>query len=126
MDKNDEFSGFFINGQQPKILITTTCRPGLKAQEFAKELSDFFPNAEYKQRTLNTPVPDVVKGATIRNYTHLVLVNESRKQFGKISLLLFLGNYNFKMIRNFEYSKTSRRSNCHLSTYLSEAWQANP
>lgn len=87
MDAKDEFASFFVDGETPKILITTTRRPRAETHEFAEELADFFPASEYRKRPSHMLVKDVVKGALARNYTHMVIVNESRKVADTLSLV---------------------------------------
>lgn len=83
----DEFSSFFVDGVAPKILITTTRRACTDTFKFADELTDLFPNSEFRRRDGNHIFKDVVKGAVERNYTHLVVVNESRKSLESLSIV---------------------------------------
>lgn len=87
MDASDEFASFFVEGEAPKILITTTRRPRVPTHEFAEELSDLFPNSEYRKRPSHMLVAEVVKGAVERKYTHLMIVNESGKVPNTLSMV---------------------------------------
>lgn len=87
MDTSDEFSRFFIQGELPKILITTSRRAHPATYQFAEELADLFPTANYRQRPSTWLVSDVVKGAVERAYTHLLIVNESRKVTNSLSVI---------------------------------------
>lgn len=87
MDASDEFASFFVEGETPKILITTTRRPRAGTHEFADELADLFPASEYRKRPSHLLLKDVVKGALARSYTHLLVVNESRKVPDTLSVI---------------------------------------
>lgn len=87
MDDSDEFSGFFVRGEEPRILITTTRRAHIPTHQLAEELSDLFPSAEYKKRPPTMLISDVVKGGVERGYTHMLVVNESRKLPDTLSIV---------------------------------------
>lgn len=87
MDESDEFASFFVQGEEPKILITTVRRAHTATYQFAEELADIFPNAEYRKRPSTSLVSDVVKSAVERNHTHLLVVNESRKETNVLSII---------------------------------------
>jgi ribosome production factor 1 len=87
MDTTDEFASFFVEGEIPKIVITTTRRPHSGGHQFAEELADMFPLAEYRKRPSNALVSDIVKSANERGYTHLFIVNESRGDLDSLSII---------------------------------------
>jgi len=87
MGATDEFAKFFAGGETPKVLITTTRRAHIPTYQFAEELSDLLPNAEYRKRPSTVLVEEVVKGAVERSFTHLVVVNESRKLPDTLSIV---------------------------------------
>lgn len=87
MDGNDEFASFFVEGQTPKILVTTTRRAHIPTYTFAEELTDIFPGAEYRKRPSTAFIADIVKSANERNFTHLLVVNESRKEPDTVSIV---------------------------------------
>lgn len=87
MDATDEFSRFFTQGEAPKILVTSSRRAHPATYQFAEELADLFPTAEYRQRSSTWLVGDIVKQATEHAYTHLLIVNESRKTTNSLSVI---------------------------------------
>ena len=82
MGTSDEFAAFFTGDESPKVLVTATRQAGADTVAFAEELADLFPTGEYRARPPRMLIKDVVKGAVERHYTHLVVVNESRKIAG--------------------------------------------
>ena len=87
MDDSDEFAKFFTQKEEPKILITTTRRVHVPTYQFAEELADLFPTAEYRKRPSNALVAEVVKAAVEHSFTHLIIVNESRKETNSLSVI---------------------------------------
>lgn len=86
-DQNDAFSSFFVEGLPPKVLITTTRRAHTPAFTFAEELTDLFPFSEFHRREGHHIFKDVVKVAVEKEFSHLVVVNESRKQPDSLSIV---------------------------------------
>lgn len=72
----------------PKILITTTRRACPDTFKLAEELTDMFPGSEFRRRDGNHILKDIVKGAIEREYSHLVVLNESRKVPGILFFVL--------------------------------------
>lgn len=87
MNATDEFASFFVDGVPSKILVSTTRRAQDATCDFAGELADLFPGAEYRKRLSQVLVADMVKGAGERGFTHIVLVNESRKTPDTLSVV---------------------------------------
>ncbi len=87
MASSDEFASFFVDGQAPKILVTTTKRPTEETATFADELADLFPTATYRERPPKALISDIVASANGAAYTHLVVVNESRKALDTLSIV---------------------------------------
>ena len=126
-DATDAFANFFtqaastdsteLSSVQPKILITSTRRSHPKTFHFAEELVDLFPGAEFRRRDAEHLIKDVVAGAIQRNYTHLIVVNESRKQPDTLSLIrlpegpTFL--FQLSSIRLGKEIQGHGRSSCH-------------
>lgn len=86
-DQNDAFSSFFVDGIKPKILITTTRRANPATFKFADELTDLFPEAEFHRREGSHIYKDVVSKAIEKEFTHMIVVNESRKVLDSLSLV---------------------------------------
>lgn len=87
MNQNDEMAAFFLGDEKPKILVTTTRRAHVPTHEIASELADIFPGAEYKKRASTLFIKDVANAAIERNYTHMMIVNESRKHPNTLSIV---------------------------------------
>ena len=77
--KNDEYSSYFEKSYVPKVLITTSDNPLSKTRRFCKELTRILPNsiAKYRHRM---SVKKMVKAATERNFSDIIIVNEDQKQ----------------------------------------------
>jgi ribosome production factor 1 len=76
-----------MEGVVPKIMITTTRRASPDTFKFAEELTDLFPNSEFRRREGNHIFKDVVKAVIDNEYTHLIVVNESRKSIDSLSIV---------------------------------------
>jgi ribosome production factor 1 len=76
-----------VEGLPPKVLITTTRRASPGTFTFADELTDLFPLSEFHRRDGHHIFKDVVKAAVDRDFTHLVVVNESRKSVDSLSVV---------------------------------------
>lgn len=87
MNNNDEMAPFFAGDEKPKVLVTTTRRAHVSTHEIATELADIFPGAEYKKRASTLFIKDIAKAAIERDYTHMMIVNESRKHPNTLSIV---------------------------------------
>ena len=75
---NDEFSTYFDNVSNPKVLVTSCHRPSMKTHLLMKELCKCIPNSSVLLRSgfdLKKLIPEV----TTRNYSDIVIINEDRK-----------------------------------------------
>ncbi|GAM25595.1 hypothetical protein SAMD00019534_087700 [Acytostelium subglobosum LB1] len=79
----DEFAEYF-QGREPKVVLTTNTNPAGCAIVFAKMFEKILPQAEYCSRR-HFELKDIVKFATNREYTDIMVVNEDR---GKINSLM--------------------------------------
>eukprot|EP00163_Fabomonas_tropica_P025682 TRINITY_DN448_c0_g1_i4.p1 TRINITY_DN448_c0_g1~~TRINITY_DN448_c0_g1_i4.p1 ORF type:complete len:311 (+),score=50.72 TRINITY_DN448_c0_g1_i4:130-1062(+) len=75
----DEFSKYFAGEETPKILITTSRRASSGMYTFISELLDVFPNSDFLQRE-NREIKDIVKKATDKKFTNLMIINEDNKK----------------------------------------------
>lgn len=87
MATSDEFASFFSEGLNPKILITTSPKVHKDSHLFAEELVDLFPAAEYRPRPRDSLFKDVAKDANERDFTHIIVVAESRKTIETLTLV---------------------------------------
>ena len=76
-----------MEGVAPRILITTTRRACIDTFTFADELTDMFPASQFHRREGHHIFKDVVKTAIAKEFTHLVVVNESRKRLDSLSVV---------------------------------------
>ena len=80
-DKEDEFASYFSFNSSPKIIITTSRKPSGAMFKFLENLFTVVPNAYYYARR-NYHVKEMVKHATARGFTDLLIFNEN-KTFSK-------------------------------------------
>ncbi|BFZ62816.1 Ribosome production factor 1 [Saitoella coloradoensis] len=85
--ENDPFAEYFANKIPPKMLITTSKNPTVATYDFAGELIDVFPNAEYVKRGNKFELDQICKFASNRGYTDLLLVNEDQKKPNAVTLV---------------------------------------
>lgn len=86
-DQSDAFASFFVEGVPPKVLITTTRRACADTMTFAEELTDLFPLSEFHRREGHHIFKEVVGAAVKKDFSHLVVVNESRKRIDSMSIV---------------------------------------
>ncbi|XP_013404253.1 ribosome production factor 1 [Lingula anatina] len=78
-EAQDEMASYFNRQSCPKILITTSDRPGKKTNCFCKELKKCFPNSElYYRRGLD--LKKIIPQALAKNFTDLLVIHEDRKE----------------------------------------------
>lgn len=75
----DEFANFFNCETAPKILITTNKKSSLETRKLLDELVNVMPNSEYVKRG-KVDMKDLVKSATEREYTDVIVINEDMKK----------------------------------------------
>ena len=80
-DKEDEFASYFSFNSSPKIIITTSRKPSGAMFKFLENLFTVVPNAYYYARR-NYHVKEMVKYASARGFTDLLIFNEN-KTFSK-------------------------------------------
>ena len=88
-DAEDEFASYFSHATSPKIIITTSRKPSGEMFRFLENLFTVIPNAYYYARRAYH-VQEIVKHATARGFTDLLVFNENKKfsQGAKINGLL--------------------------------------
>ncbi len=81
-DDEDDDNDVEEESNDPKILITTTnMKIRLKTYKLCRELSRILPNAQYFYRK-NVRISKVIPEAIKRDYSALIVINESRKEPG--------------------------------------------
>lgn len=74
---HDEFAGYYNKGYEPKVLITYSDNPTRKTRIFGRELTRMVPNSISLYRN-RSGVKKMVKSATARGFTDIIVVNENR------------------------------------------------
>ncbi|GFR41601.1 hypothetical protein Agub_g2325 [Astrephomene gubernaculifera] len=85
-ENDDEFAAHFANARPPKVLLTTSYRPSKIMYTFMSELLEMLPCAEYYKRN-GFPLKKIVKFASKRDFTDLIVLNEDRKQINGLLLV---------------------------------------
>jgi ribosome production factor 1 len=76
----DEFSDYFSGKMHPKIIITTCLHPTKVMYDFVRDLLKVFPDSQYYARR-SFELRQIVKFASERGFTDVVVINEDRKSF---------------------------------------------
>lgn len=75
--EHDEFAAYYRHAYEPKVLITFSDNPTRKSRIFGRELTRIIPNSISLYRN-RSGVKKMVKSATARNFTDIVIVNEDQ------------------------------------------------
>ena len=86
-EQHDEFSPYFERAVPPKIVITTSLGASAPVYEIAQEFTQIFPNAEFVKRKPNYDIKHMVKFASNRAYTDLIILNEHRKEVNAVTVI---------------------------------------
>lgn len=78
-EQDDEFSKYFSNEIQPKIMITTRPKCSKKLFEVISDLMAMIPNTFYYPRA-NYTIKELVTYASNKNFTHLAVLGEKHKE----------------------------------------------
>lgn len=82
----DEFASYF-DGRAPKVLITTSKNARKVAYEFSDILLDILPNSTFVKRKEQFEMKDMAKHCTARDYTDLIVINESKKSVNGLTFM---------------------------------------
>ena len=77
-DAEDEFASYFSNSTSPKVILTTSRKPSGEMFKFLENLFTVIPNAYYYARRAYH-IQEIVKHATARGFTDLLVFNENKK-----------------------------------------------
>lgn len=77
--EKDEFSDYYKHSYEPKVLITFADNPMKKTRIFGRELTRIIPNSVSLYRN-RSGVKKIVKSASAKGYTDILVVNENRKE----------------------------------------------
>jgi len=101
-EKDDEFVKFFSNETKPKLMLTTRPKCSRKLFPFIGDLMQMIPNSFYYPRG-TLLVGDMVKYATSKEFSHLVVLSEKLKKCnGMLVTLLPHGPTAFFKLSSFE------------------------
>lgn len=79
----DEFADYYRQEYEPKVLITYADNPNRKTRIFGRELTRIIPNSISLYRN-RSGVKKIVKSATARNFTDIIVVNEDQCKPSKV------------------------------------------
>ncbi|EGR28584.1 RNA processing factor 1, putative [Ichthyophthirius multifiliis] len=82
----DEFSSYFENGYQPKILMTTSQRPHGELFDFLKDIKNTFPNSHYYPRKA-LKIKQICEEAPSKGYTDVMIWREHKRQVNELILI---------------------------------------
>ncbi|KIZ05564.1 Ribosome production factor 1, partial [Monoraphidium neglectum] len=83
---DDEFAAHFARRREPKVLLTTCYKPSGIMYAFLSEMLETLPCAEYYKRQ-GFPLKKIVKFASNRDFTDLIVFNEDRKGINGLLLV---------------------------------------
>lgn len=85
-EKFDEFASFFVEGAEPKLLMTTSEKPSRQLFDFLKEIKTAFPNCAYYPRRRFT-LQEISEYCSNRGYTDIMVWRENRKKLEELILI---------------------------------------
>lgn len=77
--ETDEFSAYYKNSYEPKVLITYADNPMRKTRIFGRELTRIIPNSTSLYRN-RSGVKKIVRSAIQKDFTDVLIINENRKE----------------------------------------------
>ncbi|KAK9880783.1 hypothetical protein WA026_013110 [Henosepilachna vigintioctopunctata] len=77
--ENDEFSNYYKQSYEPKVLITYSDNPMKKTRIFGRELTRIIPNSVSLYRN-RSGVKKIVQSAIAKDFTDILVINEHRKE----------------------------------------------
>lgn len=75
--EHDEFASYYRHDYEPKVLITYCDNPTRKTRIFGRELTRIVPNSLSLYRN-RSGIKKIVRSATARNFTDIIVINEDR------------------------------------------------
>lgn len=86
-EEQADFSQYFKEGKDPKILITTSANCTRHAYNFVDCFGELFEDVKFIKRKRNYSMKDMATLSANRGYTHLIVVNEDKKLINGITFL---------------------------------------
>lgn len=117
---NDEFSEYYKQSYEPKVLITFADNPMQKTRIFGRELRRIIPNSTSRYRN-RSGVKKIVKSAIREDFTDVLIINEHKKEPDGL-LLIHLPNgptAHFKL-SNVRITTEMKRSHKDISHHRPE------
>jgi len=88
VEGQDDFEEYFKSPEKdPKILLTTNAHAHKQAYEFAAILVEIIPNTTFVKRKRQYSMKDMAKYCTHREFTHLIVINEGKKEVNGMTLI---------------------------------------
>lgn len=88
VEGQDDFEEYFKSPEKdPKILLTTNAHAHKQAYEFAAILVEIIPNTTFVKRKRQYSMKDMAKYCTHREFTHLIVINEDKKEVNGMTLI---------------------------------------
>lgn len=123
--EQDEFNEYYKHSYEPKVLITYSDNPLRKTRIFGRELTRIIPNSTSLYRN-RSGVKKIVKSATEKGYTDILIVNENRHEPDGL-LLIHLPNgptAHFKL-SNVRITTELRRNHKDITAHRPEVILTN-
>lgn len=118
--EHDEFSSYYKHAYEPKVLITYCDNPTRKTRIFGRELTRIIPNSISLYRN-RSGVKKIVKSATARNFTDIIMVNEDQcKPNGMLVVHLPDGPTAYFKLSNVKITPELRRSHKEITEHRPE------
>lgn len=88
VEGQDDFEEYFKSPEKdPKILLTTNAHAHKQAYEYAAILVEIIPNTTFVKRKRQYSMKDMAKYCTHREFTHLIVINEDKKEVNGMTLI---------------------------------------
>ncbi|CAL5229421.1 g12743 [Coccomyxa viridis] len=85
-DAQDEFADYFSRQSSPNVLLTTCYKPSKLMFHFLADMLEVLPCAQFFKRQ-GTPIKKIVKYATARGFTDVMVFNENKKHINGLLLI---------------------------------------
>ncbi|XP_072766593.1 probable ribosome production factor 1 [Anoplolepis gracilipes] len=118
--EHDEFASYYRQDYEPKVLITYADNPNRKTRIFGRELTRMIPNSLSLYRN-RSGVKKIVKSATARNFTDIIIVNEDQcKPNGMLIIHLPDGPTAHFKLSNVKITTDLKRSHKEITEHRPE------
>ncbi|XP_076277201.1 putative ribosome production factor 1 [Lasioglossum baleicum] len=118
--EHDEFSAYYKQSCEPKVLITYCDNPTRKTRIFGREMTRIIPNSISLYRN-RSGVKKMVKSAIAKNFTDIVVINEDQcKPNGMLVIHLPDGPTAYFKLSNVKITPELRRSHKEITEHRPE------